>query len=257
MNAAHEYPAARNGAGMVDLGARGRIVVRGADRKTFLHALLTNDIALLAARDGVLRRPAHAPGADDRRHERVRARRRDARRRAARGEGRAAPALRPADLQRGRPARRRDRRVGLPRAYTGRRRRQIAGGVVGADLAGFGPFQNARLERGGEIVVAARRDALGLTGFLLFAAGSAMPELAQALHAAGAAVLPAEAAEALRVEAGEPAFLVDMGDDTIPPEAGIETAAVSYPEGLLPRAGSARADQGPRPRQGRAEARRA
>ena len=37
---------------MIDLGARGRIVVRGADRKTFLHALLTNDIALLAAGTG-------------------------------------------------------------------------------------------------------------------------------------------------------------------------------------------------------------
>ena len=46
------YAAARDRAGIVDLGARGRIVVRGADRKTFLHALLTNDIALLAAGTG-------------------------------------------------------------------------------------------------------------------------------------------------------------------------------------------------------------
>ena len=47
MNPLNPYAAARDRAGMVDLGARGRIVVRGADRKTFLHALLTNDIALL------------------------------------------------------------------------------------------------------------------------------------------------------------------------------------------------------------------
>ena len=40
--------------------------------------------------------------------------------------------------------------------------------------------------------------------------------------------------EALRVEAGEPAFLVDMADDTIPPEAGIDSTAVSYLKGCFP-----------------------
>jgi folate-binding protein YgfZ len=54
------------------------------------------------------------------------------------------------------------------------------------------------------------------------------------MQAEGAAVLPAEAVEALRIEAGEPAFLVDMGDDTIPTEAGIESAAVSYLKGCFP-----------------------
>jgi folate-binding protein YgfZ len=110
----------------------------------------------------------------------------------------------------------------------------IAGAILGADLGGFGPFQNARLEHAGEIVVAARRDALGLTGFLLFAAGGAMPGLAHALSAGGAAILPEDVAETLRVEAGEPAFLVDMGDDTIPTEAGIEATAVSYLKGCFP-----------------------
>jgi len=52
MSVSNEYLAARNVAGMVDLGARGRIVAHGADRKTFLHALLTNDIALLTAGTG-------------------------------------------------------------------------------------------------------------------------------------------------------------------------------------------------------------
>jgi folate-binding protein YgfZ len=40
--------------------------------------------------------------------------------------------------------------------------------------------------------------------------------------------------EALRIEAGEPAFLVDMGDDTIPTEAGIEATAISYLKGCFP-----------------------
>ncbi len=102
------------------------------------------------------------------------------------------------------------------------------------DLTGFGPFQNARLEYGGDLVVAARRDALGLAGFLFFAEGATIARLGQALQAEGAAVLPAETVEALRIEAGEPAFLVDMGDDTIPTEAGIEATAVSYLKGCFP-----------------------
>ena len=39
---------------------------------------------------------------------------------------------------------------------------RIAGRVAGQDFTGFGPFQNARLEYGGDLVIAARRDALGL-----------------------------------------------------------------------------------------------
>jgi len=54
------------------------------------------------------------------------------------------------------------------------------------------------------------------------------------LHGAGAEVLPAGVVESLRIEAGEPAFLVDMGDDTIPTEAGIEETAVSYLKGCFP-----------------------
>jgi folate-binding protein YgfZ len=109
-----------------------------------------------------------------------------------------------------------------------------AGSVIGADLAGFGPFQNVRLERAGEPVVVARRDAMGLPGFLLFASGAVLPGLAQALSAAGAVVLPGHVADTLRIEAGEPAFLVDMGDDTIPTEAGIDGTAVSYLKGCFP-----------------------
>ena len=95
-------------------------------------------------------------------------------------------------------------------------------------------FQNARLEYGGEPVVAARRDALGLVGFLFFAAAGTLSRLGQAMQAEGAALLPAEVVETLRIEAGEPAFLVDMGDDAIPTEAGIESMAVSYLKGCFP-----------------------
>jgi folate-binding protein YgfZ len=233
MNAADEYLTARHGAGMVDLGARGRIVVRGADRKTFLHALLTNDIALLAAGTGcyaALLTPQGRMIADMTVFELGDVMLIDV-----------AREVKDLLLQRF------DQLIfsedvqfgdvsdvwGCIGVY-GPQAAAVAGGVIGADLTGFSPFQNARLERGGELVVVARRDALGLGGFLAFAAGGAMPGIARALHAAGAAVLQAEAVEALRIEAGEPAFLVDMGDDTIPPEAGIDLTAVSYLKGCFP-----------------------
>jgi folate-binding protein YgfZ len=233
MNAADEYLTARHGAGMVDLGARGRIVVRGADRKTFLHALLTNDIALLAAGTGcyaALLTPQGRMIADMNVFELGDVMLIDV-----------AREVKDLLLQRF------DQLIfsedvqfgdvsdvwGCIGVY-GPQAAAVAGGVIGADLTGFSPFQNARLERGGELVVVARRDALGLGGFLAFAAGGAMPGIARALHAAGAAVLQAEAVEALRIEAGEPAFLVDMGDDTIPPEAGIDLTAVSYLKGCFP-----------------------
>jgi len=233
MSAAHEYLTARNGAGMIDLGARGRIVVRGADRKTFLHALLTNDIALLAAGTGcyaALLTPQGRMIADMNVFELGDVTLIDVRREVKDVLlQRFDQLIFSEDVQLGDVS----DAWGCVGVY-GPQSAAVAGKVIGAELSGFSPFQNARVEHGGELVVAARRDALGLAGFLLFAAGSAMPGIAQALRGAGAVVLPAEAVEALRIEAGEPAFLVDMGDDTIPTEAGIETTAVSYLKGCFP-----------------------
>ena len=233
MSAAHEYLTARNGAGMIDLGARGRIVVRGADRKTFLHALLTNDIALLAAGTGcyaALLTPQGRMIADMNVFELGDVTLIDVRREVKDVLlQRFDQLIFSEDVQLGDVS----DAWGCVGVY-GPQSAAVAGKVIGAELSGFSPFQNARVEPGGELVVAARRDALGLAGFLLFAAGSAMPGIAQALRGAGAVVLPAEAVEALRIEAGEPAFLVDMGDDTIPTEAGIETTAVSYLKGCFP-----------------------
>jgi folate-binding protein YgfZ len=233
MIAANEYQAARSGAGMIDLGARGRIVVRGADRKTFLHALLTNDIALLSAGTGcyaALLTPQGRMIADMNVFELGDVMLMDVGRE-----------VKDALLQRlDQLIFTEDVQLGdVSDAWgcvgvCGPRAAETAGAVAGVDLAAFAPFQNARVERQGETVVVARRDALGLPRFLLFAANGAMPGLAQALHAAGATVLSPETVEALRVEAGEPAFLVDMGDDTIPTEAGIEAAAVSYLKGCFP-----------------------
>src|SRR5262245_32534671 len=49
---AEAYRAARSHAGLIDRTDRGRIVVAGKDRASYLQGLLTNDIAALAAGRG-------------------------------------------------------------------------------------------------------------------------------------------------------------------------------------------------------------
>jgi folate-binding protein YgfZ len=51
-DAAAEYRAVREAAGVVDLGARGVLEVSGRDRSKFLHALLTNAVTALAPGGG-------------------------------------------------------------------------------------------------------------------------------------------------------------------------------------------------------------
>lgn len=230
---ANPYEATRRRAGVINLGARGRIVVRGADRKTFLHALLTNDIASLAGGTGcyaALLTPQGRMIADMSVFEL--------------GDVMLVDVMREVkdtllarfdqlifseDVQLGDVT----DAWGCLGVY-GPRAAEIAGSAIGTDLEGLGSFQNARHEHAGELVVVARRDAMGLAGILLFTSAGSIPALEQSLLAAGAVGLPEGTANALRIEAGEPAFLVDMGDDTIPLEAGIETRAVSFSKGCFP-----------------------
>ena len=90
-------------ADLLDRHARGRLLLTGADRRSYLQGLLTNDIEALSAGDGLLRRDADRAGPHDHRHACVRARRS----RAARSAGAARPAPSASsstdfDLQRGR-----------------------------------------------------------------------------------------------------------------------------------------------------------
>src|SRR5918995_424056 len=48
-----QYAAAHNSAVMIDRSSQGTIALTGGDRASFLHALLTNDIAHLASGQGV------------------------------------------------------------------------------------------------------------------------------------------------------------------------------------------------------------
>ena len=233
MNILEEYAAVRHGAGVIDLGARGRIVVRGADRKTFLHALLTNDIALLAPGTGcyaALLTPQGRMIADMQVFELGDVMLLDVTREVKdRLLERFDQLIFSEDVQLGDVS----DAWGCVGVY-GPRAADVAGRALAGEFSQYAPFQNSRAEFRGELVVVARSDGFGLPGILLFTAAAQIPALAEALLASGAVPLSADVAEVLRVEAGEPAFLVDMTDDTIPLEAGIETRAISYLKGCYP-----------------------
>lgn len=106
---------------------------------------------------------------------------------------------------------------------------QVAGTLSG--LSSWAPYQNARADVGGASVVVARIDQLGVPGFCIYADAAQAASVTRALEGAGAARVSAEAIEAARIDAGYPLFGVDMTDDTIPLEAGIEARAISLTKG--------------------------
>jgi folate-binding protein YgfZ len=74
--------------------------------------------------------------------------------------------------------------------------------------------------------------AVGTAGGIdLIAAAADAERLREALLAAGAVEVGAEAVEILRIEAGTPRFGAEMGAETMPAEAGIVESAVSFTKG--------------------------
>jgi folate-binding protein YgfZ len=116
---------------------------------------------------------------------------------------------------------------------------QTLTGVQG--LAGWPEYHNARAAFEGLSskndprphfpVVVARVSQLGVPGFVVYIEPSGKTDLERALVDRGAVIAEASALEAARVEAGYPLFGIDMTDDTIPLEAGIEERAISFSKG--------------------------
>jgi folate-binding protein YgfZ len=231
-----QYRAVRQAAGVADRSGRGRIALRGADRLTFVHALLTNDIATLTAGRGcyaMLLTPQGRIIADMRVFELGDVLLLDVHR-----EAKDVLLLKldqmlfSEDVQIG------DLSDGLGCISV---QGPLAAGVVAAALgldagvlSAFVSFQNARVEWRGEPVIVARVDEFGLPGFFLFVSMASVSALAALAGASGAGLLDHDTAEVLRVEAGEPQFPVDMDHDTLPPEAGVEPRAISYQKGCFP-----------------------
>ena len=85
----------------------------------------------------------------------------------------------------------------------------------------------------GNPVSVARIDQLGVPGYCVFLPRGVGESFTAAAVAKGARVVPAEAILAARIEAGYPVFGIDMTDDTIPLEAGIEERAISFTKGCF------------------------
>ena len=240
MSVLEAYEAARRGAAFVDLSARGRIVLKGADRASYLQGLLTNDVAALGPGEGCYSAWLTPQGrliADmavvdlggellldidsgvtamlvERLREFVFTEDVTVEDRTAAWAALAvhgpeaarivANLLRPAE----------------------------DGTLPEADALGRLPEHHRRSGRLGDAPVAVVRSAeIGEVGFVLYHDAAATRPLAGALAAAGAAELDAETFALLRLEAGRPAFPADMDASTIPLEAGIESRAISQTKG--------------------------
>ena len=109
----------------------------------------------------------------------------------------------------------------------------VVQGVIssGVHLDAWRDYQNARSGFNGSPIVIARIDQLGVPGFAIYVEAGREHELQRALEAAGAIYAGLESIDAVRIEAGYPIFGIDMTDDTIPLEAGIEDRAISLSKG--------------------------
>ncbi len=92
-------------------------------------------------------------------------------------------------------------------------------------------FASTQAQFNGSPLIVVRSDEAGIGGYDLIVDRGAAEALTRALVDAGAAPVDEEAAEAVRIEAGRPRFGQDMTEDTIPLEAGIEDRAISRTKG--------------------------
>ena len=228
------YAAARGGAAFLDRSHRGRIVVSGADRASYLQGLLTNDIVALKAGRGCYTAYLTAQGrmiADLDVYElgdvllltlagRVK-------------DGVIAKLdqfIFSEDVQVGDVTATRAQ-IGVLGPGAAAAVSAIVGGVSEETLGAMPEHGNARGEWAGGAAIVARIAEAGEPGFDLFVEQTQADALKTALVSAGIVELDEATAEAVRIEAGVPLFGRDMDEETIPLEAGIESRAISFTKG--------------------------
>ena len=231
------YRAFRTGSALVELPARGAIVVTGSDRLDFLQGLLTNDIAGLAHDEGCYAAYLTPLG-------RIIADMRvfhlgDEVLLDVHGDVKDQLVDRFGSLVFAEDVGIVDRTSAWngvelhgPTALT------TGAAVLGDGVAGFGPLPVGRylVHRGalatatGEVIVA-RIDELGMPGLRLWIPRQDFAGRRGELLAAGAVESDHATAETIRIESGLPSFPEDMDTETIPLEAGIEGRAISLTKG--------------------------
>ena len=235
MFSAEQYRALHESAGLVNRDGRGQLSFQGDDRRSFLQGLLTNDIQALEAGSGCYSALLTANGrmvADMRVFEL--------------GDELLM------DVDTNRAAALRDRfdqsifseDVRVEDVSRSRRQWGVYGPKASETLANAFPnaidvatleamrlYASRRLETIRGSMIVARSDEIGVHGFDLFVPAASSDAIGADIRAAGATDIDVETAEMTRIEAGRPVFGIDMDEDTIPLEAGIEDRAISLTKG--------------------------
>jgi folate-binding protein YgfZ len=228
------YDAARHRAAFLDRSHRGRIVVSGTERASYLQGLLTNDIVALKAGQGCYAAYLTAQGrmiADLHVYE----------------LGDVLLLMMTGGVKDGVMAKldqfifSEDVQLGDvsdtfaqlaivgPDAAT--TVASLVSGVSADALREMPEHGNARGEWAGSAAIVTRITDAGEPGFDLYVERARAGALSAALLAAGIPELDESTAEAVRIESGMPLFGRDMDAETIPLEAGIESRAISFSKG--------------------------
>jgi folate-binding protein YgfZ len=228
------YEAARHRAAFVDRSDRGRIVVSGSERASYLQGLLTNDIIALAQGQGCYTAYLTAQGrmiADLFVYELG-----DVMLLSMSGGVKSAVMARldqfifSEDVQLGDVTETFAQITVLgPDAAT--RLAALVSGVPEDALGAMAEHGNGRGEWAGSPAIVTRVSDAGESGFDVYVERAHVDALKARLVAAGVVELDPPTADAVRIESGVPLFGRDMDEDTIPLEAGIESRAISFTKG--------------------------
>jgi folate-binding protein YgfZ len=239
------YDAARSSVAVGPRGVRGWLRVEGADAVSFLHGVLTNDIASLRVGQWcyaayltpqgrmvsdmrVLRRDDHLALETEPQLTETLAARFDASIFTERVQIQPGEAWGRHSHNGGERTRSRAESI----AVCGPAARDALASILGADAAvPSQPHEFTEVSRNGEPLILTGHDDFGIPAVDVLGSSSGCDALARDLRGVGAQLLGALALEALRIEAGTPRFGVDMTGDTIPLEAGIEGRAISMTKG--------------------------
>jgi folate-binding protein YgfZ len=110
----------------------------------------------------------------------------------------------------------------------------VVASIVGADagaLAGLAEHASVRVQFDGTPAIVTRVLDTGAPGFDVYVEQARVEALVQALKRAGVEPIDEATADVLRIEGGVPVFGRDMDETTIPLEAGIEQRAISFTKG--------------------------
>jgi folate-binding protein YgfZ len=228
------YQAARRHVASIDRSDRGRIVVSGADRASYLQGLLTNDVAALRAGSGCYAAYLTPQGrmiADLFVYElgdvMLLTMARDVRDTVI---GKFDQFIFTEDVQLGDVTETFEQTavVGPDAAHVVS---ALVDGVDRASLAALAEHGNVRAQFGGQPAIVTRVTDTGEPGFDVYVDRARAAAFRSALAAQAVVALDADTADVLRIEAGVPQFHRDLDEETIPLEAGIESRAISFTKG--------------------------